>query len=866
MAEGPDRGERVVPVYIEDEMRKSYLDYSMSVIVSHALPDIRDGLKPVHRRILTAMHDLALFIDRPYRKSAKITGDVTANYHPHGTQAAYETLVRMAQDFSLRYPLVDGQGNFGSIDGDPPAAERYTEARMSAIAGEMLADLDKETVDFVPNYDNTREMPVVLPALVPNLLVNGSSGIAVGMATNIPPHNLGEIVNAITATLDNPEITLAEIQRLVPGPDFPTGGIIFGREGIRDAYTTGRGRIIVRAAAEIETDPKTERERIVISEIPYQVNKSSMIERIADLVKDGNLEGITDLRDESDRRGMRVVIELKKDANATVILNKLFHSTQMQTTFGANMVTLIGNRPRTVTLQDLIFHYIEHRKEVVVRRTRFDLRKAEERAHILEGLRIALDNIDELVALIRASKDPAEASTRMQERFGLTQVQAAAILDMRLQRLTGLERDKIEEEYKETLALITKLRAILADPQKVVGIIKDELRELKDKYGDARRTRIVDATVDFEAEDLIADEPMVVTISHTGYIKRLPVTTYRQQRRGGRGIAGFSGHESDFVEHVFVASTHSYFLFFTDRGRCYWVKVHEIPQASRTARGKAIINLLRLKDERVTSMIPVRDLREAGFLVFATRGGVVKRCELADFSNPRPSGIIAIHLRDNDMLVGVALTRGDSEIVLAKRSGKAVRFKETDVRAMGRAAAGVRGATLEDEHDSVIGMVAVSRPEAELLVVTEKGYGKRTAIDAYRLTARGTKGVLTLRVTERNGPLVTIREVLEGDELMLITSRGTLIRLPVRGISKLGRATQGVHLVRLGEEDRVVAVAHLASEEDDEGTPLPPVSPNLVSPEEQEATAVIDEDAAPEDDDESAVMDEDATPEDDDES
>ncbi len=834
MADGQETGGRIVPVYIEDEMRTSYLDYSMSVIVSRALPDIRDGLKPVHRRILTAMHDLNLFSDRPYRKSAKITGDVTANYHPHGTQAAYETLVRMAQDFSLRYPLVDGQGNFGSVDGDPPAAERYTEARMSAIAGEMLADIDKETVDFVPNYDNTREMPVVLPALVPNLLVNGAAGIAVGMATNIPPHNLNEVVAAIVAMLDDPDIGLDELMRHVPGPDFPTAGIIHGREGIRDAYTTGRGRIVVRAAAEIETDAKTERERIVVTEIPYQVNKAAMIERIAELVKEGHLDGITDLRDESDRRGMRVVIELKKDANSTVILNKLFHSTQMQMTFGANMVALIDNKPRTVTLRELVHHYIEHRKEVVVRRTRFDLRKAEERAHILEGLRIALDHIDELVALIRASKDPAEASARMQARFGLTEIQAQAILDMRLQRLTGLERDKIEQEYRETLALIDKLRAILADARKVVEIVKAEVLQLRDKYGDARRTRIEEATAGFEAEDLIADEPMVVTISHNSYIKRLPVTTYRQQRRGGRGIAGFSGQEDDFVEHVFVATTHSYLLFFTDRGRCFWVKVHEIPQASRTARGKAIVNLLRLRDERVTSVIPVRDLREGGYLVFATRQGVVKRCELVDFSNPRPSGIIAINLRDNDLLVGVALTQGDSEIILAKRSGKAVRFKEGDVRAMGRTATGVRGATLEGDDDQVIGMVAVSRPDAELLVVTEKGYGKRTDIGAYRLTARGTKGVITLRVTERNGPLVTIRAVVEGDELMLITSRGTLIRLPVAGISKLGRATQGVHLVRLGEEDRVVAVAKIASEADeDDGEPRPAASPQVVSTAEQ---------------------------------
>ncbi|UCE02329.1 MAG: DNA gyrase subunit A [Candidatus Latescibacterota bacterium] len=828
MADGPQGGERIVPVYIEDEMRTSYLDYSMSVIVSRALPDIRDGLKPVHRRILAGMNDLNLYSDRPYRKSAKITGDVTANYHPHGTQAVYDTLVRMAQDFSMRYPLVDGQGNFGSVDGDPPAAERYTEARMSAFAGEMLQDLEKATVDYVPNYDNTREMPVVLPSVLPNLLLNGASGIAVGMATNIPPHNLNESVDAITAMLDNPDITAEELMQLVPGPDFPTGGIIYGRQGIRNAYLTGRGRVVVRAAAEIEIDDRTQRERIVVTEIPYQVNKAAMIERIADLVKEGHLDGVSDLRDESDRRGMRVVIELKKDVVSQVILNKLFHRTQMQSTFGVNMVALIDNRPRTVTLHDLVHHFVEHRKEVVVRRTRFDLDKAEKRAHILEGYRIALDHIDEIVALIRASQDPAEASARMQEQFGLSEVQAQAILEMRLQRLTGLERDKIEQEYRETLDLIAELKAILADPQKVVDIIKEELLALRAKYGDERRTQIVDASVDFDAEDLIADEEMVITISHNGYIKRLPITTYRQQRRGGRGVSGFSGQEDDFVEHLFVASTHSYIMFFTDRGRCYWVKVHEIPQAGRTARGKAIVNVLRLRNERVNSMIPVRDLKEANrYLLFATRQGVIKRCELAAFSNPRPSGIIAINLRDVDALVGAVLTRGDSEIVLAKRAGKAVRFKETDVRAMGRTATGVRGATLEGADDQVIGMVSVTRPDAELLVVTENGYGKRTAIENYRLTARGTKGVLTLRVTQKNGPIMAIKEVVEGDELMIITSRGTLIRLPVKGISRLGRATQGVHLVRVGDEDRVVAVARLATEEEavESGSAVEPEAP-----------------------------------------
>jgi DNA gyrase subunit A len=815
MADGQERSEKVVPVYIEDEMKVSYLDYSMSVIISRALPDVRDGLKPVHRRILAAMHDLNLYSDRPYRKSAKITGDVTANYHPHGTAAVYDTLARMAQEFSLRYPLVDGQGNFGSVDGDPPAAERYTEARMSAIAGEMLADIDKETVDFGPNYDNSRTMPLVLPGLVPNLLVNGASGIAVGMATNMPPHNLTEVCNAIVARLDDPQLSHEEALRLVPGPDFPTGGIIYGRSGIREAYATGRGRIVVRAVAEIEEIPRTERERIVVTEIPYQVNKAAMIERIAELVKEGHLEGVSDLRDESDRRGMRVVIELKKDANSRVILNKLFHHTQMQQTFGVNMLALVNNRPRTVTLLELLDHYIEHRKDVVVRRTRYDLDKAEKRAHILEGYRIAIDHIDAIVQLIRGSADPAQAAARLQEGFGLSAAQAQAILELRLQRLTGLERDKIETEYQETIQLIEKLRAILASPQMVVDIIKEELTRLRGAYGDARRTQIVDATGEFGVEDLIADEDMVITISHNGYIKRLPIATYRRQRRGGRGITGFGGQEEDFVEQIFIASTHSYILFFSNRGRCYWVKVHELPQAGRTARGKAIVNLLQLSpQERITSTVPVRDFSEKGYLVLATRKGVIKRCDLADFSNPRRGGIIAIGLHAGDSLVGVMLTRGESEIVLAKRAGKAVRFKETDVRSMGRAAAGVRGAELEGDNDEVVGMVAVTRTDAELLVVTERGYGKRTPIEDYRLTARGTKGVLTLRTTEKNGAIVAIKEVVDSDELMIITKGGVLIRLPVSGISQLGRATQGVHLIRLEEGDEVAAVAHIARDEE----------------------------------------------------
>jgi DNA gyrase subunit A len=621
-----------------------------------------------------------------------------------------------------------------------------------------------------------------------------------------------EICNAITARLDDPAMDNEGIMKYVPGPDFPTGGIIYGRAGIKDAYRTGRGRLVVRAVAEIETDAKTERDRIVVTEIPYQVNKASMIERIADLVKEGHLEGISDLRDESDRRGMRVVIELKRDANSRVVLNKLFHHTQMQQTFGVNMLALVNNRPKTVKLLELVDAYVEHRKEVVVRRTRFDLDKAEKRAHILEGYRIALDNIDELVKLIRSAADPADASQKMQARFGLSELQAEAILEMRLQRLTGLERDKVEAEYRETIQLIERLKAILASPQMVLDIIKAEVVALRDRYGDPRRTQIVDATGEFEVEDLIANEPMVITVSHNGYIKRLPTATYRRQHRGGRGVSGFGGQEDDFVEQIFIASTHSYLLFFSNRGRCYWVKVHELPQAGRTARGKAIVNLLQLSpQERITSTVPVKDFKEPGcYLVMATRKGTIKRCDLIDFSNPRKGGIIAIGLHEGDGLVGVALTRGQAEIVLAKRAGKAVRFKETDVRSMGRAAAGVRGAELEGDDDEVIGMVAVTRPDAEILVVTENGFGKRTPIDDYRLTARGTKGVLTLKTTDKNGPLVAVKEVVQDDELMIITKKGVLIRVPVSGVSELGRATQGVRLIRVEDGDEVAAVAHVA--------------------------------------------------------
>jgi DNA gyrase subunit A len=806
--------ERIVPIPIEEEMRNSYLNYSMSVIISRALPDVRDGLKPVHRRVLTAMNDLSLAHNRAFRKSAKVTGDVTGNYHPHGTQAVYDTIVRMAQDFALRYPLVDGQGNFGSVDGDPPAAERYTEVRMTSFAEEMLADLEKETVDFGPNYDESRTMPIVLPAKVPNLLVNGATGIAVGMATNIPPHNMREICDASIAVLDNPEIADEELLGMVKGPDFPTAGIVLGRVGIRQAYTTGRGRVVVRARTHVE-EMKGDREAIIIDELPYQVNKAMLIERIADLVKSDVIHDIADIRDESSREGMRVVIILKRDADSRVVENQLFKHTQMQVTFGIIMLALVNNRPEVLTLRDMIQHWLNHRESVVVRRTKFDLRKAEERAHILEGLRIALDHIDEIVALIRASKDVETARGGLMANFGLTEIQANAILEMRLQRLTGLERQKIEDEYQGLLKLIAELKAILADRKKVLEIIKNEIKEIREKYGDERKTEIVDAgPVDFNIEDLIAEEDMVITISHAGYIKRLPLDAYRQQKRGGRGVTGIKMRDEDFVDNIFIASTHSYILFFTDRGRCHWLKVHEIPQAGRAARGKAIVNLLGLQEgERVTGRVPVSEFREDRFLMLATRKGLVKKTNLSEYGRPRRGGIIAVNLRDGDMLIGAAITNGDQDIVLAKKNGRSIRFHEGDVRVMGRAATGVKGTTLRD-NDEVVGMVVVSQG-ATLLTVTEKGYGKRSPLEEYPVKGRGGIGVINIKTTERNGKVVTIQEVKDNDQMMVITKDGIVIRCPISGISVIGRNTQGVRLINLEEGDRVVDVAHLAVEEDE---------------------------------------------------
>jgi DNA gyrase subunit A len=805
--------ERIIPVYVEDEMKSSYIDYSMSVIVSRALPDARDGLKPSQRRILVAMNDLNLSPGAQQRKCAKICGDTSGNYHPHGEQVIYPTLVRLAQDFNMRYPLVQGQGNFGSIDGDPPAAMRYTEARMTGPAMEMLADLEKDTVDFVPNYDETRDQPVVLPGKFPNLVCNGSSGIAVGMATNIPPHNLNEVVDGMVALIESPEISDEELHKLIKGPDFPTGGIIYGRQGIRDAYTTGRGLITIRARAFLETT-KAGRERVVVTEIPYTVNKAALIERIADMVRDEKIEGISDLRDESDREGMRIVIELKRDAQSTVVLNQLYKHTPMQTTFGVIMLALVDLEPRVLTLKVLLEQYVNFRHDVILRRTRFDLREAEKRAHILEGYKIALANIDAIVDLIKKSPTVDAARDALMRRFKLSEIQANAILEMRLQRLTGLERKKIEEEYLQVIKKIEHLKAILASRAMQMGIIKDELAEMKQKYGDERRTEIVDAVAaDFDIEDLIAEEDMVISISHGGYIKRTPVTLYRRQHRGGKGVVGMETKEEDFVEHLFVASTHDYILFFTNTGKCYWKKVHELPEAGRYSKGKAIANLLDLaKEERITAFVTTKDFTADRYLMMATEHGVIKKTELSAFSHPRRGGIIAINLDEGDTLIEARLTDGTNDVVLAKSGGKAVRFHEQDVRAMGRSARGVRGVTLEQD-DRVVGMVVIAR-EGTLLVVSENGYGKRSPISEYRVTKRGGKGIITLRCTDKVGKLVALMEVVDEDELIIMSHRGVAIRVPLKGVSVIGRATQGVRMINLDEGDKVVDVARVVVEEE----------------------------------------------------
>lgn len=807
-----DPMDRVVQVNIEDEIRKSYLEYALSVIIGRALPDVRDGLKPVHRRILFAMSEAGNDYNKPYKKSARIVGDVIGKYHPHGDTAVYDAIVRMAQDFSLRYPLVDGQGNFGSVDGDAPAAMRYTEVRMTRLAAELLQDLDKETVDFVPNYDGSLQEPLVLPARAPNLLINGSSGIAVGMATNIPPHNLAEVCDALLALIRQPDIDLEELLAIIPGPDFPTAGFIYGAAGIAEAYRTGKGIIRLRARTEIET--RGGRDYIIITELPYQVNKAKLIERIAELVKERKIEGISDIRDESDREGMRVVITLRRDELYQPILNQLFAHTQMQITYGINLVAIVNNRPEVLSLKGLLLEFLKHRREVIVRRTRYDLRKAEERAHILAGLKIALDHLDQIIALIRAAASPATARGQLMENFELTEVQAQAILDMRLQRLTGLERQKIMDEYEQVLAAIARYKEILASPALVDKIIEEDLVELRERYGDPRRTEIIPEASEFTVEDLIADEEMVVTVSHQGYIKRNSLSLYRSQRRGGKGRTGMAIRENDFVSQLYIASTHSFFLIFSNQGRVYWLKVHEIPQASPSARGKAIVNLLNFgPQEKLATVLPVREFTPGHYLIMVTSRGIVKKTDLMNFSRPRAGGLIACTLDPGDELVSVALTDGKREVFLATRQGKVVRFHEEDVRDTGRQARGVKGMNVA-EDDAIVGMEILTA-EGAILTVTANGYGKRTRREEYRLQHRGGRGLLAMRITERNGPVVGLLQVTEDDEVMLITDRGKIIRLPVSGISLIGRVTQGVKLIDTEPGERVVSIARLAEKGDD---------------------------------------------------
>ena len=800
-----------IQVNIEDEMRKSYLDYAMSVIVGRALPDARDGLKPVHRRILFAMHDMGLESSKSYKKSARVVGDVIGKYHPHGDSAVYDAIVRMAQDFSMRNPLVDGQGNFGSMDGDPPAAMRYTEVRMTKIAGELLADIEKETVDFSTTYDGTLEEPTVLPARVPNLLLNGSSGIAVGMATNIPPHNLVELCDGLVELIHNPEMTVDELMQIIPGPDFPTGAFIYGREGIDSAYRTGRGILKMRAKAFIEKKQKSDKESIVISEIPFQVNKARLIEKIAELVREKKIEGIADIRDESDREGVRVVIELKKDEISRAILNNLYKHTQMESAFGIIFLAIVDGKPQVLTLKEMLEHFVAFRKEVITKRTVFDLRKAEARAHILEGLKIALDHIDQIVQLIRNSASPAEAKANLLSQFGLTDIQAQAILEMRLQRLTGLERDKINDEYLGIIRLIERLRQILENERLVQELIVEELLEIKEKYGNKRRTEIVPTSKEISIEDMIIEEQMVVTVSNSGYIKRNPVSLYRTQLRGGKGVTGMITKEEDIVENVFVASTHDYILVFTDKGKVYWIKTYEIPQASRAARGKAIVNLLNLASgENIAAVLPVSNFEGGGFIVMATRNGTIKKTELSAYSNPRVNGIIAITIDEGDRLIAVNVTDGSREIFLGSKMGMAIRFKEEDVRAMGRTATGVRGIAL-GKDDEVVAM-EVLRGDATLLSMTERGYGKRSNIAEYRRQSRGGRGIITIKTDERNGNVVGIKQVMEEDNIMIITSRGKLIRIDMKNISVIGRNTKGVRLINVEEGERVVGVTKVAED------------------------------------------------------
>ena len=807
---------RVKEINISQEMRKSFLDYAMSVIVSRALPDVRDGLKPVHRRILYAMHDLGMHSDKPYKKSARIVGDVIGKYHPHGDSAVYETMVRMAQDFNYRYMLVDGHGNFGSIDGDSAAAMRYTEARMSKISMELLRDINKDTIDYQPNYDGEEKEPVVMPARFPNLLVNGTSGIAVGMATNIPPHQLGEVIDGVLAVSEDPDISIQELMEIIPGPDFPTGGLILGRSGIRKAYETGRGSIKMRAKVEIE-QKSSGKEVIIVNEIPYQVNKARLIERIAELVREKKIDGITDLRDESDREGMRIVIEVRKDANANVLLNNLYKQTALQTSFGVNTLALVNGEPKVLNLKECLVHYLNHQRVVIRRRTEFELRKAEARAHILEGLRIALDHLDAVINLIRNSQTTDIARTGLMEQFSLSEKQAQAILDMRLQRLTGLEREKIEEEYQGLVALIAELKAILADDEKILEIIREELIEIKERFNDKRRTEITAAGLDdIEDEDLIPQENIVITLTHNDYIKRLPVSTYRAQKRGGRGIQGMGTNDDDFVEHLITTSTHDTILFFTNKGKVYRAKGYEIPEFSRTAKGIPIINLLGIeKDEWINAIIPVAEFEDDWYLFFTTKHGISKRSPITSFAHIRNNGLIALGLREGDELISVRLTDGNENIIIGTKKGLLIRFHETDVRSMGRTATGVKGITL-DEDDEVIGM-EVLEEHSDVLIVTKNGYGKRTPAEEYRLQHRGGKGIKTCNITEKNGDLVSMEAVTGEEDIMLITTGGVLIRMAVSDISTMGRNTQGVRLIRLDEGDGeyVATVAKVEREEEE---------------------------------------------------
>ena len=822
--------ERIIRVNIEEEMKSAYIDYSMSVIVSRALPDVRDGLKPVHRRVLFGMSELGVLSNRPFKKSARIVGEVLGKYHPHGDSSVYGAMVRMAQDWSLRYPLVEGQGNFGSVDGDSPAAMRYTEARLKKIAEETLSDIDKETVDFQLNFDDSLSEPVVLPTRIPILLVNGASGIAVGMATNMPPHNLTEIIDATIAFIDNGDISTSELMEYVKGPDFPTGGIIYGEQGIRDAFETGRGKIVLRARTEIELT-HSGRECIIVNEIPYMVNKAEMIRKIADLINDKKLEGISYINDESDRNGMRVVIILKKDATSSVVLNNLFKYTAMQTSFNVNNVALVRGRPRTLNLKKLIDHFVKHRHEVVIRRSRYELNQAEKRAHILEGLIIASDNIDEVIAIIKSSKNPDEARERLMERFSLSEIQARAIVEMRLRQLTGLEQEKLRDEYKEIMALIEYLRSVLESVELQMKIIKDELIEIKEKYGDARRTEIVPDAGEFNPEDFYADDEMVITISNMGYIKRTPLTEFRRQNRGGTGSKGGTTREEDFIEHLYIATMHNTMLFFTKKGKCYWLKVYNIPEGSRTSKGRAMQNLINIEpDDSVMAYINVKNLNDHdyinnNFIVLCTRKGIIKKTSLEAYSRPRVNGVNAITVREGDELLEAKMTNGKHQIMMAVRSGRAIRFPEEAVRPMGRTASGVRGIRLEDEEtDFVVGMITIENGSKEVLVVSENGYGKRSDIEDYRVTNRGGKGVKTINITEKTGSLIALKDVSDNDDLMIITQLGNILRSPVSALRVMGRATQGVRLINLRENDTIASVATVAVNDETEETDIEDVA------------------------------------------